>query len=184
MLPSPEKFDPIYAAMVGALIAMVSGLVTALVVGFQARQRQKLDLTHSAKQKELERVHSLKREIYLPFSDAMAAAVGFVPTIPTCSIETIRSMQAMTEFGRHYARVSLIAPQQVIQPVMKSFLCLQTVVMALVNKRRAIDDAASELDLNQKATDFLLDRQKKLNARMEALNDTGEPTQKVQLLLQ
>ena len=100
MLPPPEKFDPIYAAVVGALIAMVSGFFTALIVGWQARKRQKTDLKHSAEQKELERVHSLKREVYLPFSDALAAAVGFVPTIPTCPIDSARGRRGRSEFIR------------------------------------------------------------------------------------
>ena len=182
MIPLPEKFDPIYAAIAGACIAMVAACTTAIIGGYQARSRQRIDLAHSATQKELERLHSLRREVYLPFSDAMSAAVGFIPTIPTCAIDTIRSLQPLAELGRHFARLSLIAPPKVIEPAMKAFLILQAVATALINKRWCIEDAAMDLNMNQQATQSMLDRQAKLLARMEALNDVGEANHKFQSL--
>lgn len=173
MIPLPEKIDPIYAAIAGAGIAMFASFMTALIGGYQARSRQKTDLAHSATQKELERLHSLRKEVYLPFSDALSAAVGFIPTIPTCAIDAIRAMQPLTELGRQFSRVSLIAPPKLIEPAMKAFLVLQSVATELLNKRWCIEDAATDLKMNQMATQSMLDRQAKLLARMEALNDAG-----------
>lgn len=182
MLPTPDKFDPIYAAIAGAFIALTSSILTAWLGGRQARKRQERDLAHSATQKELERIHSLRREVYLPFSDAFAAAVGFVPTIPTCPQEQIRLLQPLTELGRHFARMNLIAPPSVIEPATRGFLYLQTVVTSLVTKRFEIDEAASELALNQQMTQWMLDRQKSLSSRIEGFLDSGEFQPQVQFL--
>lgn len=182
MLPTPDKFDPIYAAIAGAFIALTSSILTSWLSGRQARKRQERDLAHSATQKELERIHSLRREVYLPFSDAFAAAVGFVGTIPTCPQEQIRLLQPITELGRHFARINLIAPPAVIEPATRGFLYLQTVVTTLITKRFEIDEAASELALNQQMSQWMLDRQKSLNSRIEGFIDSGELKPQVQFL--
>jgi hypothetical protein len=182
MLPTPDKFDPIYAAIAGAFIALTSSILTAWLGGRHARKRQEKDLAHSATQKELERIHSLRREVYLPFSDAFAAAVGFVPTIPSCPQEHIRLLQPITELGRHFARINLIAPPSVIEPATRGFLYLQTVVTTLVTKRFEIDEAASDLAQNQQMTQWMLDRQKSLNSRMDGHVDSGEHRPQVQVL--
>lgn len=185
MLPSPEKFDPIYAALTGALLAMIGSWITAWITGKQATTRQKNDLEHScrerenerkhaASQKELERLYALRREVYLPFIDAMSNAVSFVPTIPTCPIEAIQTLSQLAELARHFSRVSVIAPPPVIEPVMRVVLYLQTVTTTLINRRWPIEEVASELCLNRNSVQWMLDRQKNLGQRMDAFVDTGE----------
>ncbi|MCW0220672.1 MAG: hypothetical protein OJI67_20260 [Prosthecobacter sp.] len=195
MLPSPEKFDPIYAAFAGAAIAMFGSFITAWFTGRQATKRQKNDLQHSslekqkerdhiATQKELERLHILRRECYLPFMDAMASAVGFVPTIPTCPIDAIRTLVPIIELGRHISRVTLIAPPSIIEPMINGSLLLQTIATDLINKRWAIEEVSSELDLNRSSVQRMIDRQRNLNARIDNMIDSGEPKPQIQLLYQ
>ena len=195
MLPSPERFDPIYAAFAGAIITMIGSWITAWLVGAQATKRQKNDLLHSssekqkerdhaAAQKELERLGTLRRECYLPFMDAMAAAVGFVPSIPTCPIEVLRTLTPLVDLGRHISRITLIAPPSIIEPMMTGFLFLQTVATTLINQRWAIEHVTSDLELNRNSVQMMLDRQKNLGERMDAMIDTGEPKPQFQHLYQ
>lgn len=195
MIPTPEKFDPIYAAFAGAIITMIGSWVTAWLVGSQATRRQKNDLLHSssekqkerdfaAAQRELERLHTLRRECFLPFMDATAAAVGFVPSIPTCPIDGLRTLTPMVDLGRHISKITLIAPPSIIEPMMTGFLFLQTVATTLINQRWAIENVASDLDLNRNSVQMMLDRQKNLGERMDTMIDTGEPKPQLQHLYQ
>lgn len=169
MFPSPEKFDPIYAAAIASFSALVSAIVTTWISGSHARKRQDRDLDHSAKQKEFERLHSLRREVYLPFCDAAAAAIAFVPTIPNCPAEQMRALQPVMELGRHFARVNLIAPPSVIEPSTRAFYHLQVIITTLLSKRLEIDAVASELNLKEEASRTMIERLRGINEQTQEL---------------
>lgn len=187
----PDKPDAIYGAATGALIAFIGGLLA----NRHARRRQQLDLTHNAaerererqhgaQQRELERLHSLRKEIYLPFVDAAAHAIAFVPQIPTCPIDQLKTLDPLVVLGRQFARVSLIAPPEIIEAVATGFLTLQGVAMILINRRWAIEKVSGELALSQRTVEWMISRQKNLGERMDAMVDTGEAKPQFQVLFE
>jgi hypothetical protein len=105
----PEKVDVLYGAIVGGLVAFLSSLLTVSFTSWHALKRQRIDLAHQAEQKEKERQHALKREIYVPVVEAASAAVAFLAQIPTVPFEALHADNPVVQLARQVARLSLVA---------------------------------------------------------------------------
>ena len=169
----PDKPDAIYGALVGGLIA----LIVATLTNRHARKRQVLDLAHQAEQKERERIHSLKRDTYLPLLEASSSAIGFVAQIPTASIEAVRTQEPLVALGRQVARLALIAPPSVMEPVNIGFRYLFRVATELLGERLSIEGVAGDLATTSSRVQWHLDHQKDQNERFERLMDSESTNQ-------
>ena len=112
----PERPDVIYGAAIGGAIA----LLTAFLTNRNARKRQAQDLNHSSTEKDKERHYTLKRETYLPLLEASSGAIAFVMQIPTVPVEQLRAQEPMLQLARLIARLGVIAPAAVQEPVQKA----------------------------------------------------------------
>ena len=159
----PERPDAIYGAAIGGAIA----LLTALLTNRNARRRQILDLEHSSSEKDKERHYTLRRETYLPLIEASSLAVGFVVQIPTLPIEQIKTQQPLFDLAKLIARLGLIAPPAVQEPIQKSHILLTALFFRLLTERSAIETIASEISSIDFDVQLRLNRQKELQMRQE-----------------
>jgi hypothetical protein len=159
----PERPDAIYGAAIGGAIA----LLTAFLTNRNARKRQAQDLNHSSTEKDKERHYTLKRETYLPLLEASSSAIAFVMQIPTVPIEQLRAQEPMLQLARLIARLGVIAPAAVQEPVQKSHKLLTELCFKLINERWVIESVAAELASIDFDVQLRLNRQKELQLRQE-----------------
>lgn len=145
----PERLDTLYGAIAGGLIAFLSAFLT----NRHALKRQKLDLAHQAEQKEKERLHAMKRDIYLPYLGALGSAVSFVARIATVPFENLTVETPLDELGKQVAKISLVAPPEVVEPVDRGHAGLRKISAVLISERQVIQ----ELDGNLKILDASLE---------------------------
>jgi hypothetical protein len=169
----PEKFDAIYGAAIGGAIA----IVTAMLSSRQARKRLEQELRHASEEKANERRHGLRRETYIPFVDAYSRAIGFVMQMGTVPFEEIRKSEATMQLGVVIARLSLVAPRSVQEPMYKAHRLLTQLTFVLFAERGAIERVAGEVNAIDFDVQLRLNRQKELQLRQEKHIDekTAEP---------
>lgn len=137
----PEKLDALYGAIAGGLIAFLSSFFT----NRHALKRQRVELAHQAEQKEKERQHALKREIYVPVVEAGNVAVSFLAQIATLLFEALQGNNPIVELNRHVAKLSLVAPFEVMDAVHAGLAQVAKAYMLLTGERLVIHRFACEL---------------------------------------
>lgn len=165
----PDKPDVIYSALLGGLMV----LVTTMLTNRQARKRQERDLLHQSEQKDKERIHSLKRDIYIPLVEAHSIATTFLAKMPIAPAEQLKSQEPLQALGHIVSKLALIAPPEVLEPV---HICAREVIKCATRlgaERWQIDDVSGELSLIESDIQWHIEYQKNQSAEMKKMEDEG-----------
>jgi hypothetical protein len=185
----PEKPDAIYGPVLGAIIALISTTLASILAHYYAVKRQEKDLAHDAEQKEKElayqaeqkekeRKHALKTDVYLPLCEAVADAVGFIARTSNIPFEQLYALDnPVTRLSRQMARINIIAPRELFEPLNAGVNRLMKCHMALLSERMLIESVAAKIKVTNSSLERLQSEQKDLTRRIES----GDPNDKILL---
>jgi hypothetical protein len=166
---------PVLSAIAGAGIALVGTVLS----NRRARERQLLDLQHQAEQKEKERQHALKRDVYIPLAEATASAMSFIGQIASAPSEAVQKMEAVNALTRQVARATFVAPRAVMEPLQLGLRCLATNFMDLLKERMRIDLVSAQIANIDITIQSHSARQSTLQDRLDKQLDSGTPNAEI-----
>jgi hypothetical protein len=165
----PEKLDAIYGALVGGGVA----IIVSFLSNRHALKRLKLELSHQAAQREIERQLALKREIYIPLLEAASNAMSFYAQIGTVSIELIKQPEPLNSLARHIAKLNIVASKDVVDAVNVSHKQLAIGTIKLFKERFAIEAISAQLSSAESQIKLHESRSESFNQRFEKHVDAG-----------
>jgi hypothetical protein len=152
----PNRPEMIYAAVVGA----GSAIVSAFLVNKHARKLHIAELKHDTEQKEFERLHSLRRELYLPLADSMARASDSIVKLVDSRATEADYCDPLIEFNRLLSKVTLVGSPAVIEASTKLYARLQRIVGEMLPFRARMEMVAIERTQKQEFLKVMAERQK------------------------
>jgi hypothetical protein len=162
---SPERIPAVYGAVAGAAIAFIGNWLT----NRHNAKLKKIELAHQAEQKEKERQHALKTDVYLPLCEAVADAVGFIARTSNIPFEQLYALETpATRLSRQMARINIIAPRDLFEPLNVGLNKLMKCFMTLVSERMLIESVSTNIKVTNSSIERIQSEQKDLTRRLES----------------
>jgi len=175
----PDKLDAIYGALVGGGLAVIVSVLS----NRHSLKRLRLELSHQAQQKEIERKLELKRDIYIPLMDAASNALSYYGRIGTVPSELIRNPEPLNLLNRQISKMSVVASKEVMEAVNTAQADLTVGAIKLFKERMAIEQIIGQLSNIESQINFFESQGESLNKRFEKHVDAGTGTGLVDVLI-
>lgn len=102
----------VWGTIFGAIWGSLFGLLTSTLTERRSTARAEAQRQHESEEKTRDRTMTLRREVYLPVAAEYNAAVKFLSTMPSYTIDEIAKAKPLEQFAASAAKLALVSSQE------------------------------------------------------------------------
>jgi uncharacterized membrane-anchored protein YhcB (DUF1043 family) len=159
--------------MVTALLALLGVLVGLLVSALIQRWTIGTQIEHDAVEREKERSHQLKRDVFVPAAEALQSIPLILSKVTNEKVDIDDLGQQFSKALHSLARVSVVASEETTEAIGTVSRIAGSLFMQGILDRIPLDKARVERDMTVKSAQSFLDEQKNISELMKQFNIGG-----------
>lgn len=155
------------------LLALLGVLVGLLVSALIQRWTVDTQITHDAAEREKERLHQLKRDVFVPAAEALQSIPLVLGKVTNESVNIDDLGQQFNRAIHSLARISVVASEETTETVGAASRMASSLFMRGLLDRIPLDKARAERDISLKSADNFISEQKNIAELMKQFNISG-----------
>lgn len=177
-MPSFAEIRDVFAGIPGVVWgAVVSAAFTLLTVTLTERRnikRTREQREHDSLEKARDRTMTLRREVYMPVMAEFNAAMNFLATMPSHTIDVIGKAEPLNAFATAAAKLSLVSSPTTAIAIHRLSVECGALRIRFAQVSIDIAQAQGQIDIHSKLRDGHIAEMNRINATLKEINEAGE----------
>lgn len=163
---------PMWGAM-GAIFGAVIAFAATITSNYGNNKRLKIQLENDSKEKSIDRMNSLRREVYLSAIEEFSKAGNYLSSLPMGDIGSKNISQDLQGFFVAAAKLSLVATPRTQQAVDALGIEYSKLIFTVIQRVQPLQEISDSIKLNTRLYDQMMEDVRRVLGEITRFNEAG-----------